>query len=54
MSADSVHKILEESVPALEYFFARSVFSREEIKDIVKKRTATEYILHGPNATLDE
>eukprot|EP01064_Diplonema_japonicum_P033288 TRINITY_DN6519_c0_g3_i1.p1 TRINITY_DN6519_c0_g3~~TRINITY_DN6519_c0_g3_i1.p1 ORF type:complete len:599 (+),score=141.49 TRINITY_DN6519_c0_g3_i1:57-1853(+) len=54
MAADAVHKIMEEAVPALEYYYARNVFSRDELKEIVKKRTATEYMLHGPGCCYNE
>ena len=54
MASDAVHKVLEDMVPAMEYFIARKVFSKDEVKDIVKKRTDTEYLLQGPNAGYEE
>eukprot|EP01063_Lacrimia_lanifica_P016052 TRINITY_DN22679_c0_g1_i1.p1 TRINITY_DN22679_c0_g1~~TRINITY_DN22679_c0_g1_i1.p1 ORF type:complete len:727 (+),score=282.09 TRINITY_DN22679_c0_g1_i1:91-2271(+) len=54
MSAEAVHRALEDTIPAMEYYYARSVFTKDEIKDIVKTRTAAEYKLHGPGATYNE
>eukprot|EP00754_Rhynchopus_humris_P011790 Rhum_TRINITY_DN14249_c14_g1::Rhum_TRINITY_DN14249_c14_g1_i1::g.76946::m.76946/K14557/UTP6; U3 small nucleolar RNA-associated protein 6 len=47
MAAEAVHKAMEECVPAMEYYMARNVFSKDEVKEIIKRRTAMEYSLHG-------
>ena len=48
MASDAVHKSLEGCVPAMEYYLARKIFTQDEVKEIIKKRTTVEYTLHGP------
>eukprot|EP00242_Pyramimonas_sp_CCMP2087_P013469 CAMPEP_0198223530 /NCGR_PEP_ID=MMETSP1445-20131203/92916_1 /TAXON_ID=36898 /ORGANISM="Pyramimonas sp., Strain CCMP2087" /LENGTH=88 /DNA_ID=CAMNT_0043902387 /DNA_START=46 /DNA_END=308 /DNA_ORIENTATION=+ len=43
--ADTVQYIMEEMVPELEDLEKREIFSKKEIKQIVKKRTHFEYLL---------
>ena len=44
--ADQVHFHLEEMLPELQDLEDKGIFSKQEIKSIVKKRTAFEYAMH--------
>ncbi|KAJ3331442.1 U3 snoRNP protein [Blyttiomyces sp. JEL0837] len=44
--AETVHFYLERMVPELEDLEQRGIFTKDEIKAIVKRRTALEYAVH--------
>lgn len=52
--SDSVRYFLESRVPELEDLFKKSLFSKEEIKDIVSKRTKFEHKIKRRGAILDD
>lgn len=43
--ADTVRYMMEEMVPELEEFVKQQYFSRQEVKQIVKRRQDFEYLL---------
>lgn len=52
--ADDVRRLLEESVPALEFFQQNHIFSLKRIREIVAERTRHEYALHALHPSFDE
>ena len=52
--ADSVNLILEKMVPDLELLEKQGSFSREEIRQMVKRRTAFEYGLRRTAKVVDD
>jgi hypothetical protein len=50
--ADKVENIMERMVDELQYYQKEELFSRREIKKLVKERRNNEYQMHRKDATL--
>lgn len=52
--ADKIRLLMEGMLPDMLYYLKRKVFSKEEIRDIMKERENNEYLLMRKNFSLKD